>query len=232
MKVLVTSPRGKENLVKTFKEAGAEVVTTLTEDVKLIIPTVDEELWFMSHARDWFRSKGVTIAVSNEFVVTTCRNKNEFYKFCRRHGFGTPLTLESPLIAKPVFGKGSRGLIQLDKSYIIQEKVECPEYSIDYYKDDSTLSIIPRERLCVVNGESKDARFENSRVLIEEANRLGQELGLEYHNVMQCFFDKETEKIKWIEVNPRYGGGSWLTFDNFNSPQHLLEKVYNENNVI
>lgn len=226
-KVLITSPRGKENLVKAFKEAGAEVVTSMSEDVRLIIPTVDEELWLMANTRDWFKEKGITVACSSEFTINTCRNKNEFHKFCRIHGFNIPLTLKVPVIAKPVFGKGSRGFINLDKSYVVQEKVEWPEYSIDYYRDENIESIIPRKRLCIVNGESKDCEINMSKYLVQEASRLGKELGLEYHNVMQCFFNEETKEIKWIEVNLRYGGGSWMTFERFNSPKYLLEKIYN-----
>jgi len=223
MKVLITSPRGKEKLVKTFEEAGVEVVKDMSEDVKLVVPTVDEELPFFSSAREWFKSKGVTVMVGSENTIFHCRNKMEFYKFCRRHEFDVPKTYEFDGLLKPRFGKASKGQLRINSSYVMQEFIEGTEYSIDYYHDEVITSIIPRERLNVVNGESKAARFENSKILIDEARRLGKELDLQYHNVMQCFFDGKN--IKWIEVNPRYGGGSWLTFDNFNSPEHIVEKL-------
>lgn len=223
MKVFITQPKGKENLIEEFKKTGVEIVSILDKKVTLIVPLVDEELWFFSHAKDWFKEQGITIAISNEFVVSTCRDKAEFYRFCKRHGFNTPLTMQDEIIAKPRFGKGSRGQFKIDRSYIVQEIVDWPEYSIDYYKDDNILSIIPRLRLDVINGESKSCKIVEDKKLIDEAARLGKELDLKYHNVMQCFYNGSD--IKWIEVNPRYGGGSWMTFKKFNSPQHLINSL-------
>lgn len=222
MKALITSPYGKERLVGAFLE-HCEVVSRLEDDIRLIVPTVDEELPFFASAKKWFESKGILVTVASKDTIDICRDKAEFYRFCKRHGFDIPETAQFEAIIKPRFGKASKGQIRIDRSYILQEIVTWPEYSIDYYHDEYTTCVIPRERLNVVNGESTEARFENSLVLIAEAKRLGRELGLMYHNVMQCFFDGT--RIKWIEVNPRYGGGSWLTFDNFNSPQHVVEHL-------
>jgi carbamoyl-phosphate synthase large subunit len=223
LKVLITSPYGKEKLARWFKHSGAEVVKVLEDGVKIIVPTVDEELPFFATAKEWFESKGIKVLVASKDTIDICRDKAEFYRFCQRHGFGTPVTAQFEAILKPRFGKGSKGQIRIDRSYISQEIVTWPEYSIDYYHDEFTTSIIPRERLKIVNGEATEARFENSKILIDEARRLGQELNLQYHNVMQCFFDGT--QIKWIEVNPRYGGGSHLTFDVFNSPEHIIEQL-------
>lgn len=224
-KVYITSSRwGKEKLKRAFEDAGAEVVHRMTPQVSLIIPTVDEELSFFSNAREWFKAEGVHVVVPPEFAVFTCRDKMEFSLFCGRHGFNTPHTRQlSNSLAKPRFGKGSKGQIRLDSSYIVQEFVDwAPEYSIDYFKDHDTLSIVPRLRLDIVNGESTKAAINYSSRLVTEAKRLGQALGLEGHNVMQCFYDEST--VIWTEVNCRYGGGSWLTFGEFNSPKFLIEK--------
>lgn len=223
MKIYIDSPSGKERLVDAFIQTGIEIVKEISEDVKLIVPTVDETLNFFALSREWFKSKGVTVMVASENTIFHCRNKNEFAKFCRRHGFGIPDTYDFDGIVKPRFGKASKGQLRINSSYIVQEFVNWPEYSIDYYHDDIVTSIIPRERLNVVNGESTAARFENNEFLIDEARRLGKELDLQYHNVMQCFFNGTD--IKWIEVNPRYGGGSWLTFDTFNSPEYIVETI-------
>ena len=221
MKVLITQPRNKEHLVKAFIDAGADVTARLDKDVKLIIPTVDEELVFFSNSREWFKDAGIMVAVNNEYVISECRDTAEFYRFCRRHGFKTPLTMQADLLAKPRFGKGSRGQFRIGRDYIVKEYIDGDEYSIDYYDDGRFLSVIPRLRLNVVNGEAKEAGIVSDPLLIEEATRLGKELGLQYHNVMQCFYDGKS--VVWIEVNCRYGGGSWLTFHKFNSPKKLVE---------
>ena len=222
MRVLITSPKGKEKLVEAFKEVS-DVTEILDSSVKVIVPTVDEELPFLSLAREWFNKQGILVTVASCETITTCRDKAEFSRFCKRHGFGIPETAQFEAIVKPRFGKGSKGIFVVDRSMISQEIVTWPEYSIDYYHDEFTTSIIPRRRLNIVNGASQEAQFDNDPILINEARRLGAELKLEYHNVMQCFFDGKN--IKWIEVNARYGGGSWLTFDNFNSPQHIVETL-------
>lgn len=232
MKVLITQPKGKERLVKAFELVGANLVSTFeafSESIGLIIPTVDEELWFLSRAKNWFKDKGILVAVADEFTISTCRDKAEFYKFCKRHDFDTPLTAQVEAIIKPRFGKGSRGQIKIDRSYICQEVMDWPEYSIDYFKHENSLSIIPRLRLNVVNGESQDCKIVMDDRLISEAVRLGHELGLEYHNVMQLFYNGQ--EIKWLEVNPRYGGGSWMTFDKFNSPKYLVDLVNEKEKV-
>ncbi len=225
MRVLLTQPKGKDNLCNAFIRAGAQLTTELTPEVKLIIPLVDEELWFFSRSREWFKQQGIIVACSSEYAVSICRDKAEFYRFLRRHGFGTPVTSQFEGLVKPRFGKGSRGQFRIDRSYIVQELINAPEYSIDYFKDPDSgfLSITPRLRENVVNGESQAGTIVKDELLIKEATRLGQELGLEYHNVMQCFYDGK--RILWLEVNCRYGGGSWISFGVFNSPDYLVKKL-------
>lgn len=224
MKVFVSSAKfGKDKLKKAIEAAGGEVVHSLQDDVNLIIPTVDEELTAFACMRDFLASRGVTVAVSSEYTIQMCRDKAEFYRFCRRHGFDTPITMQQKVIAKPRFGKGSRGQVIMDRGYVLQEFIEAPEYSIDYFKYKNKLSIVPRLRQNVINGESQSGTIVMDEKLIAEARRLGEDLQLEFHAVMQCFYDGQA--IKWIEVNPRYGGGSWLTFDQFNSPKELMDLV-------
>src|SRR5947207_11718552 len=100
MKILITQSKGKEKLVQAFKNAGAEVVSQLTPDIRLIIPTVDEELWFFSRSN-------LPVMCASDYTIDICRDKAEFYRFCRRHGFPTPNTMQQNLIVKPRFGKGS-----------------------------------------------------------------------------------------------------------------------------
>lgn len=217
--MFITSPKGKEKLVQAFKEAGAELVKFYTTDVDLIIPTGDEELWFMSRS-------SLPVMCPSDYTVDMCRDKAEFYRFCKRHSFLTPNTMQEAVIAKPRFGKGSRGLVKLDRSYIIQEDMyPLPEVSIDYFADwqGNPLSVIPRYRKNVVNGESTEAEFITDMDLTE-VTRLGKELGLVGHNVIQGFYTKT--QFYFTEVNCRFGGGSHLTFNRFNSPKWLLENKY------
>lgn len=225
MRVLITSPYGKEKLVRAFEQAGWTVVATLLELPDLIVPTVDEELPFFALNRDWFKSQGIEVMVGSDYTIAMTRDKAEFYRFCRRHGFKTPSTVQDTLIAKPRFGKGSKGIIKLDRSYIVQPFIDLPEVSIDYYADlnGDFRSAIPRFRRNVVNGESQDMEFVPDLDLTE-IKRMGSELMLVGHNVIQGFLC-EDKTICFMEVNPRFGGGSSLTFDIFNSPKILMETM-------
>ncbi len=227
MKVLITSPRGKENLVKAFEDVGWTVVNSLLELPDLIVPTVDEELPFFAANREWFKAQGVEVLIASSFTIDTCRDKAEFNLFCGRHGFKRPPTYQPGELAsyiKPRFGKGSRGIVKVDSSCIIQTECPYPEVSVDYFTDlDGKMwSVVPRFRLNVVNGESKAMMFVPN-FNVREIKRLGKELGLVGHNVIQGYWTGK--EFIFGEVNPRYGGGSWMTFDFCNTPRRLLETM-------
>lgn len=223
MKALITSPKGKEKLVQAFKDVGWEVVSRLTSDIRLIVPTVDEELPFFSRAKDYFEKQGIRVMVNNPDVIDLCRHKAEFYRVCKRHGVAVPATMQDQFVVKPLFGKGSKGVQVLDRSVIVQEYIPFPEYSVDYFADfeGRPISIVQRQRLNVVNGESQEAKIEQHPEIDEVVRRFGQELGLVGHNVIQGWFTGKT--FIFNEINCRYGGGSHLTFDTFHSPRWLLD---------
>jgi carbamoyl-phosphate synthase large subunit len=225
MKIYIDQPRGKEKLVAAFEQAGAEVVKEMSEDVKLIIPTVEETLPFFANAKTWFESKGVRVMVGSDYTIGEARDKAEFFRFCQRHGFLTPPIFQGNVIVKPRFGKGSKGIHLVDRSQIVQEYIDAPEVSIDYFADwqGSPLSVIPRFRMNVVNGESKDFEIVQGFQHYEVVKRLGTELGLVGHNVIQGFL--VGNEFLFSEVNPRFGGGSHFTFETFNSPKWLMENL-------
>lgn len=224
MRVLITSPKWKEHLVKGFENAGWTVVTSLLECPDLIVPTVDEELPFFALNREWFKSQGIEVMVGSEFTISTCRDKAEFNLFCGRHGFQTPRTWQMDAYVKPRFGKGGKGIIEVDKSFIIQENCPFPEVSVDYFADleGNFLSAVPRYRLDIVKGEAQ-AMESVPNFDFEKIKRLGKELLLVGHNVIQGYWTGDSFILG--EVNPRFGGGSWMTFDIFNSPKVLMENL-------
>ncbi len=224
MRALITSPKGKERLVKAFEDAGWTVVKTLVELPDLIVPTVDEELPFFSQNRDWFKSVGIEVMVGSADTIHHCRDKAEFNLFCGRHEFERPPThqFRGPCYIKPRFGKGSKGIVKVDNSYILQTACPFPEVSVDYFADlDGTYySCIPRFRLNIVNGEST-AMAPVPDFDFKTIKRFGKELGLVGHNVIQGYWTGK--EFIFGEVNPRFGGGSWMTFPIWNTPKRLLE---------
>jgi carbamoyl-phosphate synthase large subunit len=200
-------------------------------DIRLLIPTRDEELPFFAALRESFEHVGVTIMVPEQGVVRICQDKHLFINFCLEHGFLVPKTYEIPrgipkfpVFVKERFGKGSKWVFRVEtaseldnlllrlKDPIIQEYIEAPEYTVDLFADFSglVLSVVPRERLSVFGGESFIGRTCKNWDIIQEAIQLAQALGLVGHNTIQCFWHEG--RVKFIEVNPRYGGGAHLGF--------------------
>ena len=200
-------------------------------DIRLVIPTRDEELPFFAVLRESFKHIGVTVMVSEPGVVNICQDKRLFIAFCAEHGLQVPRTYgtanditEFPVFVKEKMGKGSKWAFRVEaaseldnllsrlKDPIIQEYIEAPEYTVDLFADFSgqVLSVVPRERLSVFGGESFIGRTCKNWDIIKEAVRLAQVLGLVGHNTIQCFWHEG--RVKFIEVNPRYGGAANLGF--------------------
>ena len=109
---------------------------------------------------------------------------------------------------------------------LTQENIDAPEYTVDVFSDSraNVLSVIPRQRIKVIAGESVVGRTEKNTDIIRECQRLAGILHLQFHSIIQCFYDNGV--VKFIEVNPRYGGASNLSFQaGGESPRWLIQMV-------
>lgn len=218
-------------LPRSDSEAFVPAVIDLCRryDVGLLVPTRDEELPVFASNSDVFANAGVRVMVGSAETIRVCQDKAAFLAFCQTHGFHTPRRFDAaaalralPVFARPRFGKGSAGAVKvstaaelerLDEDVILQELVSAQEYTIDLFADFSgqVISVVPRQRVRIVAGESYVSRTVREPVLIDAASRLAERLGLVGHNTIQCFFDGVTPLF--IEVNPRYGGAAQLGFE-------------------
>lgn len=135
-----------------------------------------------------------------------------------------------PLILKPVNGMGSEGIFvaknrkELEFFYeyaedaLVQECVSGKEYTIDVLCDffGEPVYIVPRIRLEVISGEVSKSRVDLQRTVIEETGRLLKALNREGcvcgPMTIQCFVSEDGRGLKFIEINPRFGGGVPLAF--------------------
>ncbi|NMM61287.1 ATP-grasp domain-containing protein [Clostridium sp. P21] len=153
-----------------------------------------------------------------------------------RNFFEKELDLIFPLIVKPVNGMGSEGVFKVSnikeleffinyvENPIIQQYIEGTEYTIDVLCDlkGKPISIVPRERLEVRSGEVSKTKTVMHKEIIEETHRLLEALAQSVSDkegvsimgpyTIQCKVT-EDNKIKFIEINPRFGGGVPLTFE-------------------
>jgi len=205
-----------------------------THQVRLLVPTRDEELPIFARSREAFEAAGTTVMVCDAHTVDLCQDKLAFVRFCLHEGFDVPCLravdeLRKDPLLFPVFvrdrrGKGStraykiedfrrlQEVLEVLRDPVIQEFVADPEYTVDLFADFSgtVISAVPRQRLKIFGGESFVGRTCCDAGLIEECRRLAQKLFLIGHNTIQCFFNGR--EIRFIEVNPRFGGGAALGF--------------------
>ena len=202
-------------------------------NIKLLVPTRDEELPFFAEHKEKFESVGTRIMVSAPDAIRICQDKRLFIKFCQESGFAVPksysgvdlnVNLVFPLFVKPRQGKGGwqtscinskeelEMVLEQMPDAVVQEFTDAPEYTIDLFANFSgdVISVVPRERIYVFGGESFISRTSKNLALIQEAIRLATKLQLIGHNTIQCFLDDSI--IKFIEVNPRFGGAAHLGF--------------------
>lgn len=222
----------------------------LKRDVKLVIPTRDEELPFFAEHKEVFLQRGVRVMIGSREVIGRCLDKDSFLKFCSNHGFEFPrLWLSSdwrnpaiyPVFVRPRSGKGGQGTskitskFELDafinnpKEALVQEYVELPEYTVDLFADFSgkTISVVPRKRLHVWGGESFLTVTDRHPQIMQDTKRLAEAIGLVGHNTIQCFL--RDGKPLFIEINPRFGGAVHLSIHaGADSPSYLLRLMLGE----
>ena len=202
------------------------------ENIRLVVPTRNGELLLFAKNKEKFRKNGVEILVSDPDVIEICNDKYRFYQFLVQEGIPTPKTflpdqviyasMEYPLIVKPRYGSGSKNTFKVkDQSElkffldyvpesVVQEFVKGKEYTVDLLSDfdGNVVTVIPRERIETVGGESFKGKTVKDYRMITCAKELAERLGSIGHITIQCLVNEEV--IKFIEVNPRFGGGATL----------------------
>jgi carbamoyl-phosphate synthase large subunit len=208
---------------------GALIAACRDHRVSLIAPTRDAELPWFAARHEKLAAAGVTVMVAAPAVIAVCQDKLAFADACVANGFSVaevlrdPARARFPLFARPRRGAGGEGAARIEDAgalarlspfgdFIVQTFMDAPEYTIDLFSDfdGRVLTVVPRRRLRVAAGESVVGVTVEAPALIARAAALAGALGLVGHNTLQCFWDGG--EPRWIEVNPRFGGGAALGF--------------------
>lgn len=221
--------------------------------VRLLVPTVDLDLRSLSQNESKFAKAGCRVLVSKPDVIDICQDKRKTYKFLLKNGFDTPATLSIrtalkssqsktryPCFVKPWDGSAGRGnavarnrrelqfYARRIPNAICQELVEGTEYTCDVYVDFEmrVRCVVPRKRIEVRAGEiSKGQVIKNPRI-IKEARALVEKLGAGPGVITLQLFLTDDGKIKFIEINPRFGGGVPLSIKaGANFPKWILQEL-------
>ncbi len=210
--------------------------------ISIIVPTIDTELHILASVKDEFLQDGILIVISSKKLCDTFYLKSSTEKFFIKNGFDTPKVINDldrcsyPVFAKlnnsscsigamKVYTPKEAKILAQDKNYIFQEFIDGDEYTVDVFIDrkGKVISIVPRLRVEVRAGEVSKAKTVKDKKIINEVKRLCNFLDGAYGCLTIQLF-KTDERIIFIEINPRFGGGYPLTYlSGANFAKYLIE---------
>lgn len=229
------------------------------ENIKLIIPTLDTELLILAENKVKIEKETrAVLNLSDLKYIQICRDKFLTQKFFEENDFGVPKVIKEedidkknysfPLFIKPLNGSSSINTFKINnqkeleffKSYvpnpIIQEYIIGREFTVDIFCDFESrpITIVPRERIATRAGEISKGIIIKDKEIIQDVKRLLKIFKAKGHITVQCI--KTNTGIKYLEINPRFGGGAPMSIvagaDSAKNLYKLLlgEKlIYNEN---
>ena len=244
----------KFQIVKRVTESGyVEQLCDICEEnkINLIIPTIDTELYILSQNTSLFNEKGVKLLVCNDNVNEICKDKRNTESFFNDNNIPTPTLYDLneaqklvdndyPLILKPAQGSSSIGVTKIKNlnellfffdyidDAIIQDYIKGDEYTIDILVDfdGKVRCAVPRLRMETRAGEVSKAITINNPTIIDWSYKIAKALkGSVGCITIQCIKDNN-EALKFIEINPRFGGGFPLAAEaGANFPRWILQML-------
>jgi carbamoyl-phosphate synthase large subunit len=145
-----------------------------------------------------------------------------------------------PLFVKPWDGYAGRGNAVVNNreelrfyakripNPICQELVEGTEYTCDVYVDFGmkVRCVVPRKRTEVRAGEVSKGQVAKNAQIMSEAATLVEKLGAGPGVITLQLFLTDGDKVKYIEINPRFGGGAPLSIKaGADFPKWILQEL-------
>ena len=214
-------------------------------NIGILMPSSGHDIYNFSRNKGNLLDRGAVAVVSDEDTMEKCRDKMETFTFLSQK-FASPYTtvdpnkiIEFPLIAKPRFGKGSKGVVKIDNdddlkyvqskndNLIFQEYLPGTEYTIDVLSDleGEPIIAVPRIRIQTKAGISTIGKNVKDDSISETCKSIAKYLKI----IGPCCIQmKETKDgiLKVVEVNPRLGGGTIFTaLAGANFPSMILDMV-------
>ncbi|MFW5879920.1 MAG: ATP-grasp domain-containing protein [bacterium] len=208
-----------------------------TNRIKLLITLNVDELLFLQPQKEFLEQVGCFLLGGDIDIIKMTYDKLALSKFSKKIGIDTPKIfsveelhsnsrIDFPLIAKPRYGKGSRGQIILDsynslqklmdgidfkiekdQTYIFQQYINGSEFGLDIVNDfhSNPAATFVREKHSMQNGETFEATTRPSKGW----ERIGKLLSknLNHQGTVDVDFIVENNRKYLIDINHRFGGG-------------------------
>jgi len=225
-----------DKIVKLPRITEPDYIRAIIEEcrknnIALVVPTIDTDLLLLAENRKKIEENtNAKVLISDLKVIDICRDKIKTQRFLEENNFGIPKLytdeeiennrVNYPLFIKPKSGSSSinaykvNNRIELDlyrsiiNEPIVQDFIEGEEYTVDVFLDfqGNPITIVPRLRMAVRSGEILKGKIIKDRDIIEDITRLMKALKPIGHITVQLM--KTKQGIKYIEINPRFGGGA------------------------
>ena len=202
------------------------------ERIRLVVPTIDDELPLLGASRGRLAEAGVMVACSDERTNRLCDDKYATCLQLRATGVAAALSylppqiddrMPLPAFIKPRIGRGAVGAFavrsrrELDffldyvPNPVEQELLDGPEFTIDVLcgEDGRPLAIVPRERVVIRAGVIDRGRTVRDASLIALAEQVCRAIRFYGPVNIQCRMRGTTAVV--FEINPRFSGGIPLT---------------------
>ena len=203
-----------------------------THNVRMLTSLIDTDLQLLSRHKNDFEDIGTKLLLCSEATNEICGDKHKTAEFFQANNIPTPYvytkveaeTLSSdefPILIKPFDGSSGVGVTKINsveelqffsnyiKNAMIQEFIEGDEYTIDVYVDfhGKIRCAVPRKRLEIRGGEvSKGITVKNEFIMSAACSVVKSLPGAVGCVTVQCF-QQSDGSLKFIEINPRFGGG-------------------------
>jgi carbamoyl-phosphate synthase large subunit len=203
-----------EKMLKVAKE----------NNVNVIIPCNSSELLPLSKHRKEFEDAGIKVVVSDYKTIEVCNDKLMTNKFFKEAGILAPKSytpanlpedIAYPFFLKERTGSGAKNAHKIEnreeydfyvkraENPVLQELLLGKEYTIDVFCDfnGKPLSIVPRERAKIKEGNISKGRIVNDPKLIDAVRTVAEKLGAIGPINVQCKLHEG--EYYFFEINAR-----------------------------
>ena len=222
--------------------------------VDLLIPTTDLDLRLLAQNTELFEQLGCRVLISRPDVIDICQDKRRTFQFLSQNAFDTPVTMDAadalakrdlafPCFLKPWDGHAGRGTAKVENrrqlevfarripNCIVQEFIDGVEFTCDVFVDFDmkVRCVVPRKRIEIRGGEVSKGQIVRHEAIMSRTQALVDALGAGPGVITIQLIIDAAENIKFIEINPRFGGGVPLSIKaGADFPKWILQQMAKE----
>lgn len=221
--------------------------------IDLLIPTIDTDLLLLAQNAKNFENIGTKVLISSERVINIANDKRNTYTFFKDANVNTPETVDDytkyalgfPCFIKPLDGSGSKDAFSVKNAqelkehskridnYIVQNLIIGDEFTVDILCDfnGKPIYITPRKRTQVRAGEVIVTEIVDDPVVVEECVSILAKLKAIGPITIQYIKEEKSGSNYYIEINPRFGGGSPLSMKSGARSAETILRILNDETI-